>query len=150
MKVSQLALAVLLTATFSSAYAVNVEGGSSKLNLIEPKTSDSLPFGSGAAGIKVSAGNGLSNSINLQAGPAQRIRTKYGKAPINGGNQNANVNGAANPRYLIPGDVNPVLGWFSSKKLGQVWYENAPTTPRCSAYAKWLTRCCRLHRNSAA
>ena len=123
MKASQLALAVLLTATFSSAYAVNVEGGSSKLNLIEPKTSDSLPFGSGAAGIKVSTGNGLSNSINLQAGPAQRIRTKYGNAPINGSNQNANVNGAANPRYLTPGDVNPVLGWFSSKKLGQVWYE---------------------------
>ena len=123
MKASQLALAVLLTATFSSAYAVNVEGGSSKLNLIEPKTSDSLPFGSGAAGIKVSTGNGLSNSINLQAGPAQRIRNKYGNSPINGGNQNANANGTANPKYLQPGDINPIAGWFSKTKLAQVWYE---------------------------
>ena len=124
MKASQLTLAVLLTAAFSSAYSVEVKGGdSSKGQLIQAAESDSLPFGAGAAGIKVSTGNGLSNSINLQAGPAQRIRTKYGNAPINGGNQNANVNGAANPRYLTPGDVNPVLGWFSSKKLGQVWYE---------------------------
>ena len=123
MKASQLTLAVLLTATFSSAYAVNVEGGSSKLNLIEPKTSDSLPFGSGAAGIKVSTGNGLSNSINLQAGPAQRIRNKYGNSPINGGNQNANANGTTNPKYLQPGDINPIAGWFSKTKLAQVWYE---------------------------
>lgn len=98
MKASQLTLAVLLTAAFgSAAHAANVEGGSSNLNLIEPKTSDPLPFGAGAAGIKVSTGNGLSNSINLEAGPAQRIRNKYGNAPINGGNQNANVNGTANP-----------------------------------------------------
>ena len=124
MKASQLTLAVLLTAAFSSAYSVEVKGGdSSKGQLIQAAESDSLPFGAGAAGIKVSTRNVLSNSINLQAGPAQRIRTKYGNAPINGGNQNANVNGAANPRYLTPGDVNPVLGWFSSKKLGQVWYE---------------------------
>ena len=124
MKASQLTLAVLLTAAFgSAAHAANVEGGSSNPTLIKPKTSDSLPFGAGAAGIQVSTGNGLSKSINLEAGPAQRIRNKYGNAPINGGNQNANVNGAANPRYLTPGDVNPVLDWFSSKKLGQVWYE---------------------------
>jgi len=124
MKASQLALAVLLTAAFgSAAHAANVEGGSSDPNLIKPKISDTIPFGEGAAGIQVSTGNGLSKSINLEAGPAQRIRNKYGNAPINGGNQNANVNGTANPRYLTPGDVNPVLGWFSSKKLGQVWYE---------------------------
>ena len=124
MKASQLTLAVLLTAAFGSAYAVEVKGGdSSQRQLIQAAESDSLPFGAGAAGIKVSTGNGLSNSINLEAGPAQRIRNKYGNAPINGGNQNANVNGAVNPRYLTPGDVNPVLGWFSSKKLGQVWYE---------------------------
>jgi hypothetical protein len=124
MKASQLTLAVLLTAAFgSAAHAANVEGDSSNLTLIKPKISDTIPFGEGAAGIQVSTGNGLSKSINLEAGPAQRIRNKYGNAPINGGNQNANVNGTANPRYLTPGDVNPVLGWFSSKKLGQVWYE---------------------------
>ena len=124
MKASQLTLAVLLTAAFgSAAHAANVEGGSSNLNLIEPKTSDPLPFGEGAAGIKVSTGNGLSNSINLEAGPAQRIRNKYGNAPINGGNQNANVNGTANPKYLQPGDINPIAGWFSKTKLAQVWYE---------------------------
>ena len=44
MKASQLTLAVLLTAAFgSAAHAANVEGGSSNPNLIEPKTSDSLP-----------------------------------------------------------------------------------------------------------
>ena len=123
MKASQLTLAVLLTAAFGSAYAVEVQGGSSNPNLIKPKISDIIPFGWGAAGIQVSSNGHLSNSINLEAGPAQRIRNKYGNAPINGGNQNANVNGTANPRYLTPGDVNPVLGWFSSKKLGQVWYE---------------------------
>ena len=123
MKASQLTLAVLLSASFGSAYAVEVQGGSSNPNLIKPKISDIIPFGWGAAGIQVSSNGHLSNSINLEAGPAQRIRNKYGNAPINGGNQNANVNGTANPRYLTPGDVNPVLGWFSSKKLGQVWYE---------------------------
>ena len=123
MKASQLTLAVLLTAAFGSAYSANVDGGSSNPTLIEPKTSDSLPFGSGAAGIKVSTGNGLSKSINLEAGPAQRIRNKYGNAPINGGNQNANVNGTANPKYLQPGDINPIAGWFSKTKLAQVWYE---------------------------
>lgn len=126
MKASQLALAVLLTAAFgSAAHAANVEGGSSDPNLIKPKTSDPLPFGAGAAGIQVSTGTGtgLSNSINLEAGPAQRIRNKYGNAPINGGNQNANVNGEANPKYLQPGDINPIAGWFSKTKLAQVWYE---------------------------
>ena len=124
MKASQLTLAVLLAAAFGSAYAVEVKGGdSSKGQLIQAAESDFLPFGSGAAGIKVSTGNGLSNSINLEAGPAQRIRNKYGNAPINGGNQNANVNGAANSRYLQPGDINPIAGWFSKTKLAQVWYE---------------------------
>lgn len=123
MKASQLALAVLLTAAFGSAYAVEIEGKSTNNNLIRPQASDSLPFGAGAAGIKVSTGNGLSKSINLEAGPAQRIRNKYGNAPINGGNQNANVNGVANPRYLQPGDINPIAGWFSKTKLAQVWYE---------------------------
>ena len=124
MKASQLTLAVLLTAAFGSAYAVKVEGGdSSEGQLIQAAESDPLPFGAGAAGIKVSTGNGLSNSINLEAGPAQRIRNKYGNAPINGGDQNANVNGTANPRYLQPGDINPIAGWFSKTKLAQVWYE---------------------------
>ena len=124
MKASQLTLAVLLTAAFgSAAHAANVEGGSSNPTLIKPKTSDSIPFGWGAAGIQVSTGNDLSNSINLEAGPAQRIRNKYGNAPINGGNQNANVNGTANPKYLQPGDINPIAGWFSKTKLAQVWYE---------------------------
>ena len=126
MKASQLTLAVLLTAAFGSAYAVKVEGGdSSQKQLIQAAESDPLPFGAGAAGIKVSTGkgNGLSNSINLEAGPAQRIRNKYGNTPINGGNQNANANGTANPKYLQPGDINPIAGWFSKTKLAQVWYE---------------------------
>ena len=124
MKASQLTLAVLLTAAFgSAAHAANVEGDSSNLTLIKPKISDTIPFGEGAAGIQVSTGNGLSKSINLEAGPAQRIRNKYGNAPINGGNQNANVNGTANPKYLQPGDINPIAGWFSKTKLAQVWYE---------------------------
>ena len=124
MKASQLTLAVLLTAAFgSAAHAANVEGGSSNTNLIKPKISDPLPFGKGAAGIQVSSNGHLSNSINLEVGPAQRIRNKYGNAPINGGNQNANVNGTANPKYLQPGDINPIAGWFSKTKLAQVWYE---------------------------
>lgn len=124
MKASQLTLAVLLAAAFGSAYAVEVKGGdSSKGQLIQAAESDFLPFGLGAADIKVSTGNGLSKSINLEAGPAQRIRNKYGNAPINGGNQNTNVNGAANPRYLQPGDINLIAGWFSKTRLAQVWYE---------------------------
>ena len=153
MKASQLTLAVLLTAAFGSAYAVKVEGGdSSQKQLIQAAESDPLPFGAGAAGIKVSTGkgNGLSNSINLEAGPAQRIRNKYGNAPINGGNQNANVNGTANPRYLQPGDINPIAGCSRKPNSPKCGMKNAPTTPRCSAYAKWPTPSYRLHRNSAA
>ena len=124
MKASQLTLAVLLTAAFgSAAHAANVEGGSSNPNLIKPKISDTIPFGWGSAGIQVSSNGHLSNSINLEVGPAQRILNKYGNAPINGGNQNANVNGTANPKYLQPGDINPIAGWFSKTKLAQVWYE---------------------------
>lgn len=151
MKTSQLTLAVLLTAAFSSAYSVEVKGGdSSKGQLIQAAESDSLPFGAGAAGIKVSTGNGLSNSINLQAGPAQRIRNKYGNAPINGGNQNANVNGTANPKYLQPGDINPIAGCSRKPNSPKCGMKNAPTTPKCSAYAKWPTPNYRLRRNSAA
>ena len=125
MKASQLTLAVLLTAAFGSAYAVEVQGGSSNTKAIKVGSSSLIPFGAGRAGIAISnaANDKHSFSINLENGPARRIRDKYGRTPINGGNQNANVNGAANPRYLTPSDVNPVLGWFSSEKLGQVWYE---------------------------
>ena len=125
MKASQLTLAVLLTAAFGSAYAVEVQGGSSNTKAIKVGSSSLIPFGAGRAGIAISnaADGNYSFSVNLENGPARRIRDKYGRTPINGGNQNANVNGAANPRYLTPSDVNPVLGWFSSEKLGQVWYE---------------------------
>lgn len=125
MKASQLTLAVLLAAAFGSAYAVEVQGGSSNTKAIKVGSSSLIPFGAGRAGIAISnaANDKHSFSINLENGPARRIRDKYGRTPINGGNQNANVNGAANPRYLTPSDVNPVLGWFSSEKLGQVWYE---------------------------
>ena len=125
MKASQLTLAVLLTAAFGSAYAVEVQGGSSNTKAIKVGSSSLIPFGAGRAGIAISnaADGNYSFSVNLENGPARRIRDKYGRTPINGGNQNANVNGAANPRYLTPGDVNPVVGWFSSEKLGQVWYE---------------------------
>ena len=125
MKASQLTLAVLLTAAFGSAYAVEVQGGSSNTKAIKVGSSSLIPFGAGRAGIAISnaADGNHSFSVNLENGPARRIRDKYGRTPINGGNQNAKVNGAANPRYLTPSDVNPVLGWFSSEKLGQVWYE---------------------------
>ena len=125
MKASQLTLAVLLTAAFGSAYAVEVQGGSSNTKAIKVGSSSLIPFGAGRAGIAISnaADGNHSFSVNLENGPARRIRDKYGRTTINGGNQNANVNGAANPRYLTPSDVNPVLGWFSSEKLGQVWYE---------------------------
>ena len=125
MKASQLTLAVLLTAAFGSAYAVEVQGGSSNTKAIKVGSSSLIPFGAGRAGIAISnaADGNYSFSVNLENGPARRIRDKYGRTPINGGNQNANVNGTANPKYLTPGDVNPVLGWFSSEKLGQVWYE---------------------------
>ncbi|HHO0265948.1 TPA: hypothetical protein ACRR6O_001756 [Neisseria gonorrhoeae] len=76
MKASQLTLAVLLAAAFGSAYAVEVKGGdSSKGQLIQAAESDFLPFGSGAADIKVSTGNGLSKSINLEAGPRSASAT---------------------------------------------------------------------------
>ena len=125
MKASQLTLAVLLTAAFGSAYAVEVQGGSSNTKAIKVGSSSLIPFGAGRAGIAISnaADGNYSFSVNLENGPARRIRDKYGRTPINGGNQNANVNGTANPKYLTPGDVNRVLGWFSSEKLGQVWYE---------------------------
>ena len=125
MKASQLTLAILLTAAFGSAYAVEVQGDSSNTKAIKVGSSSLIPFGAGRAGIAISnaADGNYSFSVNLENGPARRIRDKYGRTPINGGNQNVNVNGTANPRYLTPSDVNPVLGWFSSEELGQVWYE---------------------------
>ena len=125
MNVRQTVLAALLMGAFGSALAADNIKGDSSTNRVKTQKSDALPFGANRAGISIDSdgNNRYSNSINLEAGPAQRIRNKYGNAPINGNNQNANVNGTANPRYLTPGDINPVLGWFGSKKLGQVWYE---------------------------
>ena len=125
MNVRQTVLAALLMGAFGSALAAdNIKGGSST-NRVKTQKSDALPFGANRAGISIdSNGNGsYSNSINLEAGPAQRIRNKYGNAPINGNNQNANVNGTANPTYLVPGDINRVAGWFFKDRLAQVWYE---------------------------
>ena len=125
MNVRQTVLVALLMGAFGSALAADNIYGKSSTNRVKTQKSDALPFGANRAGISIDSdgNNRYSNSINLEAGPAQRIRNKYGNAPINGNNQNANVNGTANPRYLTPGDINPVLDWFSSKKLGQVWYE---------------------------
>ena len=125
MNVRQTVLAALLMGAFGSALAAENIYGESSTNRVKTQKSDALPFGANRAGISIDSdgNNRYSNSINLEAGPAQRIRNKYGNAPINGGNQNANVNGTANPRYLQPGDINPIAGWFSKTKLAQVWYE---------------------------
>lgn len=127
MNVRQTVLVALLMGAFGSALAAENKNiyGESSTNRVKTQKSDALPFGANRAGISIdSYGNGsYSNSINLEAGPAQRIRNKYGNAPINGGNQNANANGTANPKYLQPGDINPIAGWFSKTKLAQVWYE---------------------------
>ncbi len=125
MNVRQTVLAALLMGAFGSALAAENIYGESSTNRVKTQKSDALPFGANRAGISIDSdgNNRYSNSINLEAGPAQRIRNKYGNAPINGGNQNANVNGAANPKYLQPGDINPIAGWFSKTKLAQVWYE---------------------------
>lgn len=125
MNVRQTVLAALLMGAFGSALAAdNIKGGSST-NRVKTQKSDALPFGANRAGISIDSdgNNRYSNSINLEAGPAQRIRNKYGNAPINGNNQNANVNGTANPTYLVPGDINRVAGWFFKDRLAQVWYE---------------------------
>ena len=125
MNVRQTVLAALLMGAFGSALAAENIYGESSTNRVKTQKSDALPFGANRAGISIDSdgNNRYSNSINLEAGPAQRIRNKYGNAPINGGNQNVNVNGAANPKYLQPGDINPIAGWFSKTKLAQVWYE---------------------------
>lgn len=125
MNVRQTVLAALLMGAFGSALAVENIYGESSTNRVKTQKSDALPFGANRAGISIDSdeNNRYSNSINLEAGPAQRIRNKYGNTPINGGNQNANANGTANPKYLQPGDINPIAGWFSKTKLAQVWYE---------------------------
>ena len=125
MNVRQTVLAALLMGAFGSALAVENIYGESSTNRVKTQKSDALPFGANRAGISIDSdgNNRYSNSINLEAGPAQRIRNKYGNTPINGGNQNANANGTANPKYLQPGDINPIAGWFSKTKLAQVWYD---------------------------
>ena len=125
MNVRQTVLAALLMGAFGSALAVENIYGESSTNRVKTQKSDALPFGANRAGISIDSdgNNRYSNSINLEAGPAQRIRNKYGNTPINGGNQNANANGTANPKYLQPGDINPIAGWFSKTKLAQGWYE---------------------------
>ncbi|QOG38854.1 hypothetical protein IBX76_02850 [Neisseria gonorrhoeae] len=125
MLASQLTLGVFLAAAFGSAYAAKVKGQDpNKGQLVQAAESDKQPFGSGAAGIKISTGNGLSKSINLDDGPVKYIRAKYGNAPINGNDPYANVDGTRNLQYLRLGDVKPVIGWFYNPTLGQVWYEN--------------------------
>ena len=125
MNVRQTVLAALLMGAFGSALAADNVYGESSTNRVKTQKSDVLPFGANRAGISIDSdgNNRYSNSINLEAGPAQRIRNKYGNAPINGNNQNANVNGTANPTYLVPGDINRVAGWFFKDRLAQVWYE---------------------------
>lgn len=125
MNVRQTVLAALLMGAFGSALAAGNIYGEASTNRVKTQKSDALPFGANRAGISIdSNGNGsYSNSINLEAGPAQRIRNKYSNTPINGNNQNANVNGTANPKHLVPGDINRVAGWFFKDRLAQVWYE---------------------------
>lgn len=88
MNVRQTVLAALLMGAFGSALAAENIYGESSTNRVKTQKSDALPFGANRAGISIDSdgNNRYSNSINLEAGPAQRIRNKYGNAPINGNN----------------------------------------------------------------
>ncbi|MDO5638619.1 MAG: Slam-dependent surface lipoprotein [Neisseria sp.] len=120
MSVNKTLLAALLVGAFGMVNAATIEGKSSKPNLVNPGSSNTIPFGSGKPGLSI---NG-SNSINLEGGPIKYIRQKYSNTAINGSNVNANVNGNSNPKYLELKDVNPVIGLFTNPTLGQIWYEN--------------------------
>ena len=54
MKTSKLLLAVLLAGSFGVASAGEIKGGSSNPKQVEPKKSDTLPFGDGAPGLRFS------------------------------------------------------------------------------------------------
>lgn len=138
MSAKKTVLAALLLGSFGVAMAAGIEGDSSNVNLVEPGLSDLIPFGGGKPGLKFyNAETGtLSTSINLENGPIKHIRIKHGSSyhwltgnetgtptAINGNNANANVDGTQNAKYLKASDVNPVMGWFITDPLGQVWYE---------------------------
>lgn len=114
----KLVLATLLAVASVSAHAVDVKGGSSNDAKVDARASDTIPFGSGKAGISIDG----SNSINLADGPFYHIKKKFNNTPINT-SANQNVNGALNPTYLTLKDVNKVIGFFYNPTLGQVWYE---------------------------
>lgn len=114
----KLVLATLLAVVSVSAHAVDVKGGSSNDAKVDARASDTIPFGSGKAGISIDK----SNSINLADGPFYHIKKKFNNTPINT-SANQNVNGALNPTYLTLKDVNKVIGFFYNPTLGQVWYE---------------------------
>lgn len=129
----QTLLAAVLCGVFGVAVADSGHnpymGDSSNTQTVQTNKSDRLPFGAGQAGLSFNAGNGFSTTINLEKGPVQHIRAKYNDRnqtpiPINGTDPYANVDGTRNPQYLTLRDVAPVIGWFYSPRLGQVWYEN--------------------------
>lgn len=123
MKQKILAAALALTATAFAAAAP--AGDSSNTNLVNTSEPSSiLPFGAGKASLKIN--NGLLN-INIGNGPVKFINQVHNGQAINGNNYTANVSGTANPKYLTPRVVAPVLGFFPGSlkdtKIGQVWYE---------------------------
>ena len=123
MKQKILAAALALTATAFAAAAP--AGDSSNTNLVNTSEPSSiLPFGAGKASLKIN--NGLLN-INIGNGPVKYINQVHNGQAINGNNYTANVSGTANPKYLTPRVVAPVLGFFPGSlkdtKIGQVWYE---------------------------
>ena len=123
MKTKIIAAALALTATAFAAAAPAGESSEPKF-VDSSKASTILPFGAGKASLKIN--NGLLN-INIGNGPVKYINQVHNGQAINGNNYTANVSGTANPKYLTPRVVAPVLGFFPGSlkdtKIGQVWYE---------------------------
>lgn len=123
MKTKIIAAALALTATAFAAAAPAGESSEPKF-VDSSKASTILPFGAGKASLKIN--NGLLN-INIGNGPVKYINHVHNGQAINGNNYTANVSGTANPKYLTPRVVAPVLGFFPGSlkdtKIGQVWYE---------------------------
>lgn len=120
---SMLTVVMLASASFVSASSV-IAGGSSNDKNVVAGASSIIPFGSGKAGLSFSDSNGnMSNLINLADGPIKYIHQKHSSQPINGYDVSANVDGVANPKYLMLKDINRVVAFFTNPVLGQVWYE---------------------------
>lgn len=105
MKTKIIAAALALTATAFAAAAPAGESSEPKF-VDSSKASTILPFGAGKASLKIN--NGLLN-INIGNGPVKYINHVHNGQAINGNNYTANVSGTANPKYLTPRVVAPVL-----------------------------------------